>query len=188
MNSETPAAYEVLHQPREATIRPLTGRQETAGQGRDQVLTPRTAISTSFARLSGNGRLRTSWNRRTSRYTKRHNINQHCRHHLRLTNDTLQPPRQWPTRHQRADSTCPIPCHTVSASSDGSPSLTQPCFRHPQVETEHAWILAASEPRRSCLRETAGHHVGRVFGTHTITRSTRPEKLRCVSRLARGCG
>jgi hypothetical protein len=25
---------------------------------------------------------------------------------------------------------CPIPCHTVSASSDGSPSFTQPRFRH----------------------------------------------------------
>jgi hypothetical protein len=40
VNSETPAAYEVLHQPREATIRPLTGQEETAGQGRDRVLTP----------------------------------------------------------------------------------------------------------------------------------------------------
>jgi hypothetical protein len=29
-------------------------------------------------------------------------------------------------------------------------------------------ILAASEPRRSCLREAAGHHAGRVFGTHRI--------------------
>src|ERR1019366_10805670 len=40
VNSETPAAYEVLHQPRETTVRPLMGQQETAGQGRDRVLIP----------------------------------------------------------------------------------------------------------------------------------------------------
>ena len=38
-------------------------------------------------------------------------------------------------------------------------------------------ILAASEPRRSCLREAAGHHAGRVFGTHKFAL---PEIANCV--------
>ena len=41
------------------------------------------------------------------------------------------------------------------------------------VETGHAPILAASEPRRSRQRETAGHYTGRVFGTHTGFRFSR---------------
>jgi hypothetical protein len=40
VNCETPAAYAVLDQPREATIRPLTGQQEETVQERDPVLTP----------------------------------------------------------------------------------------------------------------------------------------------------
>jgi hypothetical protein len=31
------------------------------------------------------------------------------------------------------------------------------------VDTRHTPILAASEPRRSCRTETAGHHAGRFF-------------------------
>jgi hypothetical protein len=40
VNSETPAAHEVLHPPRAATIRSFTSQQEAAGQGPDRVLTP----------------------------------------------------------------------------------------------------------------------------------------------------
>jgi hypothetical protein len=62
------------------------------------------------------------------------------------------------TQHENLDILGTIPASTQHQQVDHESDKT--------VETGHAWILAASEPRRSCLRETAGHHAGRVFGTH----------------------
>ena len=63
-------------------------------------------------------------------------------------------------QHENLDILGTIPASTQHQQVDHKSDKT--------VETGHAWILAASEPRRSCLRETAGHHAGRVFGTHRI--------------------
>src|ERR1019366_9182087 len=63
-------------------------------------------------------------------------------------------------QHENLDILGTIPASTQHQQVDHESDKT--------VETGHAWILAASEPRRSCLRETAGHHAGRVFGTHKL--------------------
>jgi hypothetical protein len=69
-------------------------------------------------------------------------------------------------QHENLDILGTIPASTQHQQVDHEPDQT--------VETGHAWILATSEPRRSCLRETAGHHAGQVFGTHSHVVNTTP--------------
>ena len=83
-------------------------------------------------------------------------------------------------QHENLDILGTIPAATQHQQVDHESDKT--------VETGHAWILAASEPRRSCLRETAGHHAGRVFGTHRVTNPTKRVPARAPPLLGAGGG
>jgi hypothetical protein len=62
----------------------------------------------------------------------------------------------------RIDRAAGDPSHRPPPGQSRRPAA-QTSFRHPQVETCHMPILAASEPRRSRQHETAGHRPGPYY-------------------------